>query len=106
MKVAVQVLDGKLLIHGYFEGSLVHPVRIPIVTFLAEHGPLAEAFQEESSEVRARKPKPMMTATSLELLVRRRGKLRLKGVSFQDRSRSPKSKDCRGLHFKRLYGVG
>ncbi|CAE7347613.1 unnamed protein product [Symbiodinium pilosum] len=42
MKVAVQVLDGKLLIHGYFEGSLVHPVRIPILTFLTEHGRTSE----------------------------------------------------------------
>lgn len=48
MKVAVQVLDGKLIIHGYFEGSLVHPVRVPIVTFLAEHGKTSqhEAFDD------------------------------------------------------------
>eukprot|EP00930_Biecheleria_cincta_P084841 TRINITY_DN74274_c0_g1_i1.p1 TRINITY_DN74274_c0_g1~~TRINITY_DN74274_c0_g1_i1.p1 ORF type:complete len:289 (-),score=58.71 TRINITY_DN74274_c0_g1_i1:299-1111(-) len=42
MKVAVQVLDGKLLIHGYFEGSFLHPVRLPIVAFLAEHSSAAK----------------------------------------------------------------
>lgn len=39
MRVAVQVLDGKLLIHGYFEGELLHPVRVAIQPFLQEHGP-------------------------------------------------------------------
>lgn len=39
LKVAVQVLDGRLLVHGYFEGDLLHPVRVAIAPFLAEHGP-------------------------------------------------------------------
>lgn len=39
VKTAVQVLDGRLIVHGYFEGDLLHPVRVPIQTFLAEHGP-------------------------------------------------------------------
>merc|ERR1711879_1029090 len=38
-RAAVQVLDGKLIVHGYFEGELLHPVRVPIAAFLAEHGP-------------------------------------------------------------------
>jgi len=39
-RVAVQAeLDsGDLLIHGYFEGDVLHPVRVPIRTFLEEHG--------------------------------------------------------------------
>lgn len=39
LRVAAQVLDGKLLVHGYFEGDMLHPVRIGIKPFLAEHGP-------------------------------------------------------------------
>jgi hypothetical protein len=38
-RAAVQVLDGKLIVHGYFEGEFLHPVRVPIQGFLAEHGP-------------------------------------------------------------------
>jgi len=40
LRVAVQAeLDsGDLLIHGYFEGETLHPVRVPIRTFLEEHG--------------------------------------------------------------------
>lgn len=38
-RAAVQVLDGKLIVHGYFEGGFLHPLRVPIGTFLAEHGP-------------------------------------------------------------------
>eukprot|EP00439_Symbiodinium_sp_Y106_P080195 s82_g18.t4 len=51
MKVAVQVLDGKLLIHGYFEGSLVHPVRIPILAFLTEHGKTSEKQPEDDCDL-------------------------------------------------------
>lgn len=39
LRVAVQILDGKLLVHGYFEGDLLHPVRVAILPFLQEHGP-------------------------------------------------------------------
>eukprot|EP00927_Polykrikos_kofoidii_P032383 TRINITY_DN27606_c0_g1_i1.p1 TRINITY_DN27606_c0_g1~~TRINITY_DN27606_c0_g1_i1.p1 ORF type:complete len:296 (-),score=55.20 TRINITY_DN27606_c0_g1_i1:81-968(-) len=39
LRVAVQVLDGKLLVHGYFDGEFLHPVRVAIKPFLAEHGP-------------------------------------------------------------------
>eukprot|EP00931_Biecheleriopsis_adriatica_P108328 TRINITY_DN82638_c0_g1_i1.p1 TRINITY_DN82638_c0_g1~~TRINITY_DN82638_c0_g1_i1.p1 ORF type:complete len:289 (+),score=60.46 TRINITY_DN82638_c0_g1_i1:61-867(+) len=42
MKVAVQVLDGKLLIHGYFEGTFLHPVRLPVLRFLQEYGKKAQ----------------------------------------------------------------
>jgi len=38
-KAAVQVLDAKLIVHGYFEGDFLHPVRVPITAFLTEHGP-------------------------------------------------------------------
>lgn len=39
-RAAVQVLDGKLIVHGYFdEHNALHPVRVPIAAFLAEHGP-------------------------------------------------------------------
>eukprot|EP00929_Paragymnodinium_shiwhaense_P107108 TRINITY_DN73151_c0_g1_i1.p1 TRINITY_DN73151_c0_g1~~TRINITY_DN73151_c0_g1_i1.p1 ORF type:complete len:270 (-),score=62.38 TRINITY_DN73151_c0_g1_i1:290-1099(-) len=38
-RVAVQVLDGKLLIHGYFEGENLHPVRMSVKAFLEQHGP-------------------------------------------------------------------
>jgi len=72
MKVAVQVLDGKLIIHGYFEGSLVHPVRVPIVTFLAEHG--------KSSQFEASDDCDLFGATG-----------GAKEVA-KDRSRSPKTK--------------
>jgi len=41
LRVAVQVLDGRLLVHGYFEGDFLHPVRVAIKPFLAEHGPAA-----------------------------------------------------------------
>lgn len=41
-KVAVQVLDGKVLIHGYFEGSILHPLRVPVTSFLAEFGEAAK----------------------------------------------------------------
>mmetsp|Transcript_70932 Transcript_70932/g.154105 ORF Transcript_70932/g.154105 Transcript_70932/m.154105 type:complete len:265 (+) Transcript_70932:167-961(+) len=39
LRVAIQVLEGKLLVHGYFEGAQLHPVRVAIRPFLAEHGP-------------------------------------------------------------------
>ncbi|CAE7599545.1 unnamed protein product [Symbiodinium natans] len=51
MKVAVQILDGKLLIHGYFEGSLVHPVRIPILAFLTEHGRTSQKQPEDDCDL-------------------------------------------------------
>jgi len=38
-RTAVQVLEGKLIVHGYFEGESLHPVREPIRTFLGEHAP-------------------------------------------------------------------
>lgn len=40
LRVAVQAEfeSGDLLIHGYFEGDVLHPVRVPIRTFLEEHG--------------------------------------------------------------------
>lgn len=38
-RVAVQVLEGALLVHGYFEGGVLHPVRMPITSFLAQYGP-------------------------------------------------------------------
>merc|ERR1719469_76876 len=39
LRIAAQVLDGKLLVHGHFEGDLLHPARVPMKTFLQEHGP-------------------------------------------------------------------
>ncbi|CAK0858943.1 unnamed protein product [Prorocentrum cordatum] len=47
LRVAVQAeLEGdRLLVHGYFDGDVLHPVRTPVLPFLEEHGaaPAADA---------------------------------------------------------------
>lgn len=41
IRVAVQALEEKLLIHGYFDGKDLHPVRVDVKAFLEEHGAVA-----------------------------------------------------------------
>ncbi|CAJ1417957.1 unnamed protein product [Effrenium voratum] len=81
MKVAVQVLDGKLLIHGYFEGSLIHPVRVPVVTFLAEFGRSSQQEANDDCDLFGSTGPPKATPEA-----------------EKDRSRSPKHKVAHHEH--------
>mmetsp|Transcript_81866 Transcript_81866/g.228088 ORF Transcript_81866/g.228088 Transcript_81866/m.228088 type:complete len:268 (-) Transcript_81866:95-898(-) len=47
LRVAVQadLEGGELLVHGYFDGDVLHPVRVPVRAFLEEHGGAAPVDQ-------------------------------------------------------------